>query len=63
MKKEGTETLETEQHIWLECDNNGQSIAWETAKNMAKNHVQKLAQHLDRTHKGHGHHGIQEQLK
>jgi len=33
---EGSVTLETEQHLWLECEHNGQSIAWETAKRIWK---------------------------
>ena len=31
-KKDHTEILESEQHMWLECGNNGQALAWETAK-------------------------------
>jgi hypothetical protein len=28
-KKEGVQVLENENHLWLECENNGQSLAWE----------------------------------
>jgi hypothetical protein len=31
-KKESIETLENEQHLWLECRNNGQALAWNTAR-------------------------------
>ena len=34
IRKEGTETIETEQHLWLECEHNGQNITWETARNI-----------------------------
>ena len=33
-RKEGTETIETEQHLWLECKHNGQDISWKTARNI-----------------------------
>jgi len=29
-KKKGIQILENEQHMWLECENNGQSLAWDT---------------------------------
>ena len=29
MRREGTEILETERHIWLDCEHNGQNLAWE----------------------------------
>jgi hypothetical protein len=31
-KKDSIETLEDEQHMWLDCQNNGQTLAWNTAK-------------------------------
>jgi len=32
-KKKNIEILESEQHMWLECENNGQSLAWDMVKN------------------------------
>ena len=29
MRREGTEVLETVRHIWLDCEHNGQNLAWE----------------------------------
>ena len=31
-RKRGLDTLESKQHMWLECKNNGQMLAWEIAK-------------------------------
>ena len=31
-KKKGIQVPKSEQHMWLECENKGQSLAWETAK-------------------------------
>ena len=31
-KRKSIEVIESEQHIWLECENNGQSAAWEIAR-------------------------------
>jgi len=31
-KKKAVEITESEQHMWLDCENNGQSLAWETAR-------------------------------
>ena len=31
-KKRGPEIIETEQHLWLECEHNGQDITWEMAR-------------------------------
>ena len=33
-KQESVETAESESHLWLECRNNGQIAAWETAKSV-----------------------------
>ena len=33
-KMRGTQALESEQHLWMECENNGQTQAWEAAKNI-----------------------------
>ena len=33
-KQESIEIIESEPHIWLECRNNGQNMAWETARNI-----------------------------
>jgi len=33
-KAQNIETIETEQHMWLECANSGQAQAWETTKKM-----------------------------
>ena len=30
-KKRNIEVVETEQHMWLECNNSGQALAWETS--------------------------------
>ena len=32
-RKTNINVLESEQHMWLECENNGQELAWETTKN------------------------------
>jgi len=31
-KKDNSEIMESEQHMWLECENNRQALTWETAK-------------------------------
>ena len=31
-RKRGVDALENEQHMWLDCENNGQARAWETAR-------------------------------
>ena len=33
-KKNSIEIIENEQHIWLECENNGQAATWEIARTM-----------------------------
>jgi len=33
-KAQNIETIETEQHMWLECANSRQAQAWETTKKM-----------------------------
>ena len=35
-KKNSLDVLESEQHMWLECNNNGQAAALETAMTMWK---------------------------
>ncbi len=32
-RKRGVDVLESEQHMWLECEYNGQTLAWEIARN------------------------------
>jgi len=32
-RKKNINVLESKQHMWLECENNGQELAWETTKN------------------------------
>jgi len=31
-KKKNIEIIESEQHMWMECENSGQSLAWETTR-------------------------------
>jgi len=33
-KKRNIETVETEQHLWLECENSGQAQAWNTTREL-----------------------------
>jgi hypothetical protein len=41
-KKESIEIIENEQHIWLECENNGQAAAWEIARAMWERTTSKV---------------------
>jgi len=33
-KRRKFDTMESEQYMWLECENNGQALAWETARSI-----------------------------
>jgi len=43
-KMTDTEIIESKQHIWLECENNRQNLAWTSAEgNMGENNSQTMA--------------------
>jgi len=35
-KADNLDIIENEQHMWLECRNNGQNLAWDTAKSYGR---------------------------
>ncbi len=53
LQKENIDALESEQHMWLECENSGHALAWGTASNIWRKTTHRdWSKRLDRLDQG-----------